>query len=88
MNRPYKMESVYQPFSAKKDEHRPTDRRNFSVYDGSIIFGKAVCIMYMEFPYTLFYDPQAAVPAEFCLECGCECYAPGLHCLRCERRQL
>lgn len=43
--------------------------------------------MYIEFPYTLFYDPQAAVPAEFCLECGCECYAPGLTCLRCYRRE-
>ena len=42
--------------------------------------------MYLEFPYTLFEDPQAAVPAAFCEECGCECYAPGLHCLRCERR--
>ena len=43
-------------------------------------------LMYLEFPYTLFEDPQAAVPAAFCEECGCECYAPGLHCLRCERR--
>lgn len=44
--------------------------------------------MYVEFPYTLFADPQDVVPAAFCLECGCECYAPGLHCLRCERRNL
>ena len=43
--------------------------------------------MYIEFPYTLFYDPQAACPAEECECCGCECYAPGLHCLRCERRK-
>ena len=42
--------------------------------------------MYTELPYTLFYDPQAAMPAEFCKACGCERYAPGLHCLRCERR--
>lgn len=41
--------------------------------------------MYIECPYTLFFDPQAAMPADFCLACGCERYAPGLHCLRCER---
>ena len=43
-------------------------------------------IMYIQIEYTLFYDPQAAMPAEFCIACGCERYAPGLHCLRCERR--
>lgn len=42
--------------------------------------------MNTEFLSTLFYDPQAAVPARFCEVCGCECYAPGLHCIRCERR--
>lgn len=42
--------------------------------------------MYLEFSYTLFYDEQAAIPGGFCKICGCECYAPGLHCLRCERR--
>ncbi len=42
--------------------------------------------MYIQIDYTLFYDPQAAMPASFCLACGCERYAPGLHCLRCERR--
>ena len=42
--------------------------------------------MYVEFPYTLFFDPQAAKPATFCEACGCERYVPGLHCLRCERR--
>lgn len=42
--------------------------------------------MYTEFPYTLFADPQNEVPAEFCQTCGCECYAPGLVCLYCERR--
>ena len=42
--------------------------------------------MYIEFPYTLFSDPQDAVPAEFCQRCGCECYAPSLVCIRCERR--
>ena len=35
---------------------------------------------------TLFYDPQAAVPACFCPRCGGECYAPSLTCIRCERR--
>ena len=35
--------------------------------------------MYIELPYTLFYDPQAAVPADFCRKCGCECYAPELN---------
>jgi len=44
--------------------------------------------MYIEFPYTLFFDPQAAMPAEFCIRCGCECYRPGLFCLRCHRRAL
>ncbi len=44
--------------------------------------------MYLEFPYTLFVDSQAERPACFCQNCGCECYAPGLHCLRCERRGL
>lgn len=43
--------------------------------------------MYIEFPYTLFYDPQNEIPAEFCIACGCECYNPGLHCLRCWRRE-
>ena len=44
--------------------------------------------MYIQLEYTLFYDPQAAMPAEYCKTCGCERYAPGLHCLRCERREL
>ncbi len=44
--------------------------------------------MYTELPYTLFYDPQAVPPADFCECCGCERYAPGLFCLRCERRKL
>lgn len=44
--------------------------------------------MYLEFSYTLFFDEQAAPPAAFCRCCGCECYAPGLVCLRCERRVL
>lgn len=43
--------------------------------------------MYLEFVYTLFYDEQAAQPAAFCEACGCERYAPGLHCLRCDRRK-
>ena len=37
---------------------------------------------------TLFYDPQAAVPASVCPRCGGECYAPSLVCIRCERRGL
>ena len=43
--------------------------------------------MYIQLEYTLFYDPQTVVPAEFCIACGCERYAPGLHCLHCERRE-
>jgi hypothetical protein len=31
----------------------------------------------------LYEDPQAAVPAAFCPECGGELYAPGMHCARC-----
>ena len=42
--------------------------------------------MYVEFPYTLFRDPQAEVPEDFCIVCGCECYVPGLYCPVCERR--
>lgn len=42
--------------------------------------------MYLEFSYTLFADPQMERPQCCCPCCGCECYAPGLHCLRCERR--
>ena len=33
---------------------------------------------------TLYIDPQAAIPAGFCPECGGELYRPGLHCSRCE----
>ena len=44
--------------------------------------------MYIQIEYTLFYDPQAVMPAQFCRVCGCERYAPGLHCLRCERRGI
>ena len=36
---------------------------------------------------TLYFDPQAAVPACFCPRCGGECYAPGFTCIRCERRE-
>lgn len=43
--------------------------------------------MYLEFEYSLFVDEQAAVPGAMCQVCGCECYLPGLHCLRCERKQ-
>ena len=35
----------------------------------------------------LYTDPQAAAPACFCPVCGGERYAPGLVCLRCERRE-
>ena len=33
---------------------------------------------------TIFIDPQALVPADFCPVCGRERYLPGLHCVRCE----
>lgn len=36
---------------------------------------------------TLYIDLQMQRPAGFCPECGTEVYAPGCHCLRCERRQ-
>ena len=36
----------------------------------------------------LYIDIQQAVPACFCETCGGERYAPGLVCLRCERRAL
>ena len=42
--------------------------------------------MYIQFQYTLFYDPQAVPAEDYCRRCGCERYAPGLRCLRCERR--
>ena len=35
----------------------------------------------------LFPDPQAVRPLCFCRRCGGERYAPGRHCLRCERRR-
>lgn len=35
----------------------------------------------------LYIDPQKEKPAFLCPECGGECYYPGCHCLRCERRQ-
>lgn len=36
---------------------------------------------------SIFYpDPQAVRPACFCPNCGAECYAPSLICIRCERR--
>ena len=34
---------------------------------------------------TLFYDPQGAVPADFCPKCGGARYLPGKSCLRCGR---
>ena len=34
----------------------------------------------------LYLDPQQAAPACLCRRCGGERYAPGLGCLRCERR--
>ena len=36
----------------------------------------------------LYIDLQSRVPACYCEICGAERYAPGLHCLRCERRAL
>jgi hypothetical protein len=35
----------------------------------------------------LHRDPQAEKPAGFCPVCGMELYLPGLHCIRCERRE-
>lgn len=37
---------------------------------------------------TLFLDPQAQVPASYCPRCGGARYAPGEHCIRCERGQV
>ncbi len=37
---------------------------------------------------TLHTDPQEAKPASFCPLCGGERYAPGEHCLRCERNSI
>lgn len=34
---------------------------------------------------TLFIDPQREIPASICHICGGARYAPGEHCLRCER---
>ena len=36
----------------------------------------------------LYIDPQTRKPVCFCSRCGGERYAPGLVCLRCERRGL
>lgn len=36
---------------------------------------------------TLFIDPQAEVPASYCPVCGGARYAPGEHCIRCERSE-
>ena len=35
----------------------------------------------------LYVDQQSLPPAAFCETCGGELYAPGLVCLRCERRK-
>ena len=35
---------------------------------------------------TLYIDPQAETPSGFCPECGSEVYAPGHHCIRCDRK--
>ena len=35
----------------------------------------------------LYVDEQSLAPAAFCQVCGGERYAPGLICLRCERRK-
>ena len=79
---------IYHFRGAKKGEHRPTDGADFSSYTVGRSLGKVDANMYIECPYTLFSDPQAAVPASFCRDCGCECYAPGLVCIRCERREV
>ena len=82
------MSTVYQRAAAKFAERRPTDHFQFMRYTATgKPIRKAVTQMYIQFQYTLFFDPQTAVPEEYCKECGCECYAPGLNCLRCERRR-
>ena len=40
--------------------------------------------MNRELESTLYIDPQAQPPANFCPVCGGELYLPGLHCIRCE----
>ena len=40
----------------------------------------------MMYESILYVDPQAKIPACFCQNCGGECYAPSLICIRCERR--
>lgn len=49
---------------------------------------KEVEIMLTYLETMLYIDSQGAVPACFCQDCGGERYAPGLLCLRCERRSL
>ena len=48
---------------------------------------KEVEIMLTYVEPMLYTDSQEAVPACFCPVCGTERYAPGLTCLRCERRR-
>ena len=43
-------------------------------------------MMYIRIEYTLYFDPQAAPHSDHCPRCGGHRYAPGYHCLRCERR--
>lgn len=44
--------------------------------------------MHVQIDPVLYTDPQQAIPASFCPRCGGERYAPGEHCLRCERSGL
>ncbi len=39
----------------------------------------------MDLEPTLFFDPQAAIPAGYCPRCGGCLYRPSLVCLRCEQ---
>ena len=40
--------------------------------------------MNREIESSLYTDPQAQIPADFCPICGGERYLPGLHCIVCE----
>ena len=41
----------------------------------------------MSIEQALYFDPQAEIPAGFCVRCGGCLYRPTLRCIRCERRR-
>lgn len=43
--------------------------------------------MAQEIEPTLYIDAQGEIPAFYCPDCGGALYRPGLHCIRCQRRQ-